>query len=105
MSIDKSPDGSVTIYLGDEDILMGSIHAKGLVRLWFAPLPSGHGLTFNQPEKRPNTDPPADTAATVFFLNRESLTGFIQLLMLARDISFPPVVVIGPIPKNVSDNS
>jgi hypothetical protein len=95
MSIDRSESGAPVIVIGDEDVLTGVTPATGLVRFWFAPLPPSTGLTINIPEPRKNTEPPADTVATVYFVNPDALDGFIRMLTEARAKAFP---------KNISDS-
>lgn len=86
--IDKT-NQNVTIYLGDEDVLMAAtaILRYKLVRVWFAPLPDEHGLTMYQPKDvgPGETEPPDSAAVLLYFLNKQSLDGFIEMLSKCRE--------------------
>jgi len=96
MSIDKSLEGAVSIVIGDRDVLMGFTGGTGVARVWFAPLPLDHVLEINKPTKVTNCEPPPDTVAEVFFVDRDALDGFIELLRHYRDVAWPPPTPMNP---------
>ncbi|MCI0705468.1 MAG: hypothetical protein L0241_30780 [Planctomycetia bacterium] len=87
MSIEHD-NGSVTIFIGDADVLIGMTALRGVVRVWFARLPSNHGLTIGEPTLRPNTEPPANTAVMLYFVDRKSMEAYLDTLEILMREAF-----------------
>lgn len=83
MSIERQSNGSVEIFVGDQDVLMGFTPTHKIVRVWFAPLHRSD-LPMNEPVSVDRSNPPDDVVATVYFLNKECLDGFIKALQDCR---------------------
>lgn len=89
--IEKDENGAINITIGDEDVLTGFTRFEGGVRIFLAPLPEGHGLPFNELVESDNVMPPANTAVTIYFVNRTALAEFARgLTEYAQKWDDPP---------------
>ena len=87
-------DGKVVITHGDGDVLTGCTVWRGdhpMVRLWAAPKPGDYpyGLHEVVSVPRDETRVPDDAALVMFFLDRESIDGYVTMLTRCRDRAFP----------------
>lgn len=89
MSIDHDDKTNAPIItLGDGDVLMGATAAPNIVQLWFAPRPLEDGMDYKAPWPAPAATPPGNEVATVIFLSRESLAGFIEMMTRVQAKAF-----------------
>lgn len=74
----------VEVYIGDGDVLIGFTSVKpNLARVWLSPLPQPSPIPLNNltpVNKVPGVtnEPPKDTVATLYFVNKVSLAEFIK---------------------------